>query len=938
MRCRTALLLSLTLIAASHAFGQAEPTPTGIEPAQGFEDESTEALVRGRGFDPDSRVALLDGGLTLLSRHRLSATFRHGSVHGVELFSGHAAIAIDDVIQLVDLTDPRIPVERGSVRVDPVFGTFAGSHRGHLYVWTWPSVLVVDVRDLDHPAVVAEFPMGGRPLVHDGRLHDFGDSMKVWALDDPATPRFVAEIPDWGVPGTVDGNRIYGAWPDAIRVYELQESGALTERGSVSATIPIQGGVLGFLPYGGWRIQSGIARFAWGVPRDCPPFGTPICPSVGSTTYAALRLEDPDSGELLAEAEPLARRDLGSFAFPMPSVASDGETTFLARSLVHTLDATATPIARPLAGFEDAWTSWFSPLAVADDLVVTAGANGRHGLEIVVMGHSGSPPRRFPRDRPEVPGGYSAMVERDGQLLLVGPGLVIVDIRRPTEPRIIDRVGGLEQYALTDIALSGESRAVVATRRAGRAGVAVFDLGNPDAVEMIGHSEVSASIGNFTCRDWRPPRISALGDHAYLACGNALHVFDIGNPANPVRRATRRLGSIGNPDLEAAGGRVFLSHGGGVFVVERSGNLAHLGPGSGSLHEAAGKLLAGRYAYDASDPFAGPTFLDWGPGLVRAMTADRAFLVENRDFVGRVREVDVRDPREPHTVNDFATAAVVDLVVAGEHALVLQESGLRVARLNPPVETFGPSSDTRANVRVPAGMAPGTYDLVVSAPDGGAGELANGFVACVRRELNAVLRRVPGGRPSDDLRWRVHVDGDDAFFSRAGSVAAFVRLPDLGASPSVAFKPAKDGESIVVEMRSTDAARPAQVVLRGSDAAAARSLWQHLRADGGAGLSRLDAHAFGDIVLDHVAVPPSLFPQTRQSVASAVRPARYLFEFSSGALTGVRARGPGADVQIRVVAEDPAGCRSERIIQAAGVSSETGDVDVRPRNAPGRLP
>jgi hypothetical protein len=203
---------------------------------------------------------------------------------------------------------------------------------------------------------------------------------------------------------------------------------------------------------------------------------------------------------------------------------------------------------------------------------------------------------------------------------------------------------------------------------------------------------------------------------------------------------------------------------------------------------------------------------------------------------------------------------------------------------------------------IPAGFAPGPYDVQVTGADGSpVATLPNGFIVCGAGNLSAHLEasRQASAIGPTPAPWRLVVEGDAAWFEPVPHHEARLLLPALGADPMV--RQASGREAIEIRL-PPGGGRPT-VLLSGADRDAMLALWASIVAGGGIALPRIDARSYGTFRLE---VHPGGSP-------GALR--RYRYEFESGTLTEARAWGSDARLDFEVLAVDSQGCDS-RVVES----------------------
>jgi len=136
------------------------PVVTEVQPKQGFVDEATPITIRGAGFEPQAKVALMPGPVGLTTP----------GYAGSVAVAGHYAYVADGDLQIVDIGNPAEPVlvatadiwgDLGqAVAVSGTYAYVAGSIGGcdmwWGYCWCYRWLAIVDVSEPTAPRLVSE--------------------------------------------------------------------------------------------------------------------------------------------------------------------------------------------------------------------------------------------------------------------------------------------------------------------------------------------------------------------------------------------------------------------------------------------------------------------------------------------------------------------------------------------------------------------------------------------------------------------------------------------------------------------------------------------------------------------------------------------------------------------------------------------------------------
>jgi hypothetical protein len=240
----------------------------------------------------------------------------------------------------------------------------------------------------------------------------------------------------------------------------------------------------------------------------------------------------------------------------------------------------------------------------------------------------------------------------------VGHRLQVYATAGRQRPRLVHEAPALDQ-PITDIAIDG-TRVYVA---ASTAGIAIYDRSHPARPKRL---------GGLQGQGLAPLSLSASGPLLFAACGGAgIKVLDVSAPQAPRIVDTFTEGDTSYQRVLFRAPHLYAADLGGQFLVydatvpsalKRLGALAMRKPvqqiaASGSLaYLAAG--LSGLLIVDLADPMhpvqIGQSLSDPGEDAVgvalsgsMALVADRTYDQGHRFFRGRLRMVDVSNPRSP---------------------------------------------------------------------------------------------------------------------------------------------------------------------------------------------------------------------------------------------------------------------------------------------------
>lgn len=612
----------------------------------------------------------------------------------------------------------------GAVTAVAVGGRYAYVGKGY-------RLLVVDLTDLVHPALVGHSPTLDemvRQVVVAGSLAVVVTFRSVYLFDVsvPATPAPRSRIP------------------------------MAMERGSVALYLP-------YLYITGFSNDDGEAEFTFDVsdpanpvrlaasPRRSGDFG-PGGRIAGTIQYRAFG----DDLLLYNYADPLHPRQVGSVTLPavIESATAVGQYAYVAAGDgLHVLNC-AEP-AHPAECFYFLTGSGAEQVLIAGQTAcVVCSFAGVYTFDIqdpaapVPLAHFGCPDL------------IEASAAGDGFLCLAGTGplprystrwtkygvrergFMVIDLHDPRRP--IARPFDLGLFHAKAVATDGD-RAYVIDGRDAYAGLRCLDLaqecdfGERSWIALEQPSSSVAASGSFALvvtdgglvvydfADSKRPRkrggygtdahiakIIMHGRFAHIAAGNELHVVSVTNPDRP-----RRLASLRFPsplfDIAVADGRIIALLEDGLHVLQRKGRtISELGnwPSTKRRHAVAvtsnwALLIGGNglTVVDLADPEhpcqvgRGRTMRGWDSGA-DLVTLGRFALYHDWDHI---IALDLADPRQPTTADYFITWDYEELIpnqlsTDGVRCFVAaQESGLLMLELG----TEGNEASARANEALP---------------------------------------------------------------------------------------------------------------------------------------------------------------------------------------------------------------------------------------------
>jgi hypothetical protein len=862
--------------------------PFTLTPAHGAAEAATTIAVTGAALAPGSRLALRGGGPYLAGTYTLPEGARSVEVHGdracVAYYSHGSKLG---GIQILDVSDPAHPVRVSSFETGDS-GVGVGVNGAIAYIaflnpYTFIGGLhVVDVAHAGGPVRLGTFYTLVNPqaMVVDGSrvfVADGEDGLRAVDVSDPADP---VDAGTWTSGDTthpatahdvvVASGLAYVADGEAgLRIVDVSSPGAMNEIGA-------------FAPDGA-DILSVVVQ--------ADTSGTRAWVTDRARGLQAIDVTDPAHPTRLSE---LALADVAN------GVALDGSLLYVAAGVSGLQIVDASDGRRPrvvgsagLAGN----TSYFFDVAVADGRAYVADII--NGMQVIDVHQPIAPALAGGIDLPGSAVAATVLTGSGGDTALVASrdaGLAVMDLAAD---------GNLSTRAMLQApapvlgvaAVQGTGRALLA---AGEAGLLVADLSDAAHPSVLGAVDTPGEA----------QAVAADGSLAYVADGSrGLSIFDLSGTLPAL------VGSLDTPGtargITVAGGTAYVADDfRGVDLVDVSvPSEPVLLSRYDTPGRACGVAVAGGYAFVA-DLNRGVPILDVSqPGAPRLVTtigtpgaASGVALAGSRllvaDGFSGVLEFDVSDPHAPvetgaYDTPGIATALSAALTPAGILLVADGPRGARAVRPNPPLPAASSAADGLRQ-EIPAGFAPGLYDVQVTAPAGPGPIAKNAFTVCGPAPLAARLvpSQPPAGNGPTPFPWTLEVDGDAAWFEAGAQRTALLLLPQLPADPIVQQDSGRDA----IEIRLPRAGGRATVLLSGSDRAGMLSRWQSFLEQAGVPLPAIDAHAFGPLQVE-----------THPDDGGGA-PARYRFELTNGALSAALAWGGDARLEFQVGAIDTRGC------------------------------
>jgi len=580
---------------------------------------------------------------------------------------------------------------------------------GIAYFGSGTMLVVLDTSDPMVPSVLSHFEMGGiiRDLFLDGtRLYAASGNLGLQIVDvsDPAAPvllgTWTEDLPVIGVASI--GNTAYACvdGEDHLYVVDASDPAGPVTRGSVQ--------VWGIYDVAAHGQHAYLACYTnglhvvdvsdpdnpvevgenevWGLALDVAVVAT----RSGTVCYVANYRSGLNVFDVNDPANPveLATQDVGD----LEGISVEGNTAYCAS---YWPGFTTVDISDPSAPVQlDTYDTLGEGLAtaVSGNQAYVAGSGGVNVLDVSDPGNL-SGYATFPTSQEtwgvDIDGNYAYAAS-------TGSGLRILDISDPGHPTQVGAIA--TYYDATDVVVSGDY-AFVAEHYNDLRVIDVSDPMNPDAL----------------WHGWTNGETEAIylqGDRIYTADQNAVHIYDVTNPGEPVM-----LGTYDTP--------------GYATDVAVQGNMAAVA----DWHE--GWLLL-----DVSDP-AAPS--EWS-AMATGDYCHSVALMGDHAYVGiqgqGIEIYDVSSPGSPVKVADVETDGAMDMEFEGNLLYVAGGDGLSVFDAADPVALIEVGSD-----RIESLSLEGSYDTPGEAHrvalSGGLAVLADGVAGVAVFNVSACLG-VPG--------------------------------------------------------------------------------------------------------------------------------------------------------------------------------------------------
>jgi hypothetical protein len=692
--------------------GAADVHLDSVTPSHGPAAATIHATLDGEGFEAGMRAALLGGGPFLEGTYAVPEGIR-----GLETADGHACVTFYSHtaklggIQILDLDDPAAPLRLGAFETgdsgldvqrsgDLAYFTFMNPYTflGGLHI--------VDVSDPAHPHRVGTFDILLDPqrIVVEGRYVYVAagfEGLKIIDVLDPAAPLLAGErdTPGMAMDVKLAGPIAYVADGDALLVFDVGD--------------PHQPVLIGSL----YRERQSLAGLAIA--------GSRLLAADRLGALLVIDIGDPAHPALLAQV-PLADAAGG--------VAVDGRFAYVASGYsglqIVDLERRGGPAVVGSQGMFGN-SAYFTGVALSGGRAYVADLI--NGIQVIDVANPAVPALLGSLDLAPLPSAVGnpgvVVAGRTAFVADAGNGLLAVDVGDPSSPWLrasLATTGPAAGLA----AGSGPAEGFVFLA-AGANGVRTIDARVPGSLTDVGGFDTAGeALG-----------IAHAGGLVYVADGaRGLAILDVAEPTAP-----RLLGSIDTPGKalgvavlgalafvadDSRGLRIFdVSHPEAPVLagaVDTPGRAVGVAVGDGRAYVA--DLNRGIQIIDVTRPEAPVIVANLGtPGAAGAVWIEGDRLLVADGFSG-VLEFDVRDPAQALLTGLYDTPGIASgIALSGGLAYVADRTGLRILRPNPPLPAPSLLSSSTAVLEVPAGFAPGPYDLVLAGAAGAAPVLPNAF-------------------------------------------------------------------------------------------------------------------------------------------------------------------------------------------------------------------
>jgi len=409
---------------------------------------------------------------------------------------GHLVyLTTDPELVVIDASDPSAPAVVGSYSAaSATLGLLAvAGTTAHVADSSNDLVRIIDVSNPNDPVEVGSFPTGwARGLAATAGLCLVASNpggLEVADVADPASAAVVGQLPGVGLSRDVDTDGAIAVvaddWDSGLRVLDVSDPASPHE--------------IGWLPYPGmWPTSSelvgDLAYLAAGIlwivdvsepssPRELsithPGFGSCWDSAVvGELALLPLLYDQPPSGLLVLDvSNPALPYELGRGGdWDSHGIAVDGTYAYTVGSDgLHVVDVSDPALPIPVGSFEAAWSLFSTRVAVADGLAVVAAE--LEALHVIDVAEPQSPTEVAVFE--EMYFSPTDVAFERGRVLVSngGPGILrIIDVTAPHAPF---------EVAASGLNLNGQGVSVsgnLAYVAAGSGGVAIFDLSGCDAI------------------------------------------------------------------------------------------------------------------------------------------------------------------------------------------------------------------------------------------------------------------------------------------------------------------------------------------------------------------------------------------------------------------------------------------------------------------------
>ncbi|UCC68990.1 MAG: S-layer homology domain-containing protein [Armatimonadota bacterium] len=481
--------------------------------------------------------------------------------------AGHVYLASGD-LRVVDVSDPAMPSE---VRVISGAGTGICASGSYLYTADVDTgVHIFDISSPASPLEVGAFPTMAHAITVVGDLAYVagGDKLLVLDVSNPELPAEIGRVAtDTGSEISVSGGFAFLAREEGFTV-----DGGFTVIDVSDPTVPTIAAEYELsVPYGVSIHLAVWGSYAYLTAESCGitavDISSPTNPTTAgscSTAGHALGIAPAEGRAYVADYEgglrvfdlldPAAPREVGGSgapAFVHSLTAANGR---LFGASWHDYQMVVADISEPAAprvtgGVCDGGDSFGSAVAVAGDYAYLGTIGASPGTLVYDLSGSGTLPALV--GYVDVPGGlgdtYALVPKGDHVYAAVARRLVVLDVSNPAEPTVIGSLGVIEGQC--DIALNEEGTHVFLA--SGVFGLRVVDVTDPEQPEEVVLVDTPV---------WAEA-VEVSDNHAYVADGESLLVFDISDPTSPVLVAVWRCEDLDSVDLEIVGSYLYLADG-----------------------------------------------------------------------------------------------------------------------------------------------------------------------------------------------------------------------------------------------------------------------------------------------------------------------------------------------------------------------------------------